>query len=116
MMKRDTAGVSGYHAHLYYDSQTRERAAWIREALGRDFNVRLGRWHDQAIGPHPQAMYQIAFLPDEFARIVPWLMLNRAGLNILVHPETGDDVTDHTQHALWLGNKLALNIEMLRRV
>jgi DOPA 4,5-dioxygenase len=43
-------------------------------------------------------------------------MLNREGLDILIHPETGDDVEDHTNHALWLGEKLELNIEFLRQV
>ena len=43
-------------------------------------------------------------------------MLNREGLDILVHPNTGDDVKDHTDHSLWLGEKLELNIELLRQV
>jgi len=41
-------------------------------------------------------------------------MLHRQELNILVHPETGDDVADHTLHSLWLGEKLELNVEVLR--
>jgi DOPA 4,5-dioxygenase len=42
-------------------------------------------------------------------------MLNREGLDILVHPLTGDDVSDHTRFALWLGDKLELNIDVLRK-
>jgi len=42
-------------------------------------------------------------------------MLYREGLDILVHPETGDDVADHTLHSLWLGEKLELNVEVLRQ-
>lgn len=45
--------------------------------------------------------------------IVPWLMVNRKGLTILVHPETGDDVPDHRDFPLWLGAVLPLNIEYL---
>jgi DOPA 4,5-dioxygenase len=41
-------------------------------------------------------------------------MLHREGLDILVHPETGDDLADHTKHPLWLGQKLELNVEVLR--
>ena len=41
-------------------------------------------------------------------------MLHREELDILVHPETGDDVADHTKHSLWLGEKLQLNVEFLR--
>ena len=108
-----SATITGYHAHIYYDPQSRERASRVRDGLAQ-FNVRLGRWHDQPVGPHPQAMYQIAFAVDEFPRVVPWLMLNRDGLDVLVHPETGDDVADHTAHAMWLGEKLELDVEKLR--
>ena len=108
--------IHGYHAHIYYDSNTRNIAASLREQIERSFKVELGRWREEPVGPHPQAMYQVKFEPEEFARIVPWLMLNRAGLAILVHPETGDDYADHAVNALWLGEKLALNLELLKRL
>jgi DOPA 4,5-dioxygenase len=59
-------------------------------------------------------MYQVAFAVEEFPRLVPWLMLNRRGLSVLVHPLTGDDVADHSAHALWLGPPLPLRLEALR--
>jgi DOPA 4,5-dioxygenase len=37
------------------------------------------------------------------------LALNRNGLAILVHPESGDGLADHTQHALWMGEILEIN-------
>jgi DOPA 4,5-dioxygenase len=107
MMKEDTIEIVGFHAHLYFDNDSRDAAARVREGLAQ-FEVQLGRWHDKPIGPHPQAMYQVAFLPPQFGTVVPWLMLHREELNILVHPETGDDVADHTLHSLWLGEKLEL--------
>lgn len=114
-MTIDEAGAaSGYHAHVYYEPQTREAAELVREGLGREFTVRLGRWHDQPVGPHTRAMYQVLFAADQFGTVVPWLMLNRRGLDVLVHPETGDDLADHTQHALWLGQPLTLRLEALR--
>ncbi|MEG3900334.1 MULTISPECIES: DOPA 4,5-dioxygenase family protein [unclassified Microcoleus] len=112
-MKADTIEIVGFHAHIYFDSDSRDAAARVREGLTQ-FEVQLGRWHDKPIGPHPQAMYQVAFLPEHFGKVVPWLMLHREGLDILVHPETGDDLTDHTEHSLWLGQKLKLNVEVLR--
>jgi aromatic ring-cleaving dioxygenase len=111
----DSAGIQGYHAHIYYDAQTRGVAERLRQALGERFAVRLGRWHDMPVGPHPGAMYQVAFDVAEFPRLVPWLMLNRGGLSVLVHPLTGDDYEDHARFALWLGAPLPLRLEMLRR-
>ena len=106
--------IAGYHAHIYFDPSTRERAVKIREELGAQFAVRLGRIHDRPVGPHPKSMYQIAFPVAQFASVVPWLILNRDGLDVLVHPETGDDVADHSHHAMWLGDKLALDFDVLR--
>ena len=111
----DTAAIEGYHAHVYYDPATRGAAERLRQALGERFRVRLGRWHDVPVGPHPGAMYQVAFDGGEFPRLLPWLMLNRDGLTILVHPLTGDDYEDHARFALWLGTPLPLRLEVLRR-
>jgi DOPA 4,5-dioxygenase len=106
--------IREYHAHIYYDEGTHSAAAEVRAALAERFDVAFGRWRDKPVGPHPKAMYQVAFPPEMFAEFVPWLMFNRRGLTILVHPNTGKDVPDHEDHPLWLGEKLDLNIEMLR--
>src|ERR1700693_4251119 len=106
--------IEDYHAHIYYDADTRDIAAELREDLDYKFTVELGRWHDEPVGPHPQAMYQVKFATKEFTRIVPCLMLKRLRLNILVHPNTGDAHEDHATHALGLGNKLKLLLDVLR--
>ncbi len=113
----EPATIKGYHAHIYYtDAEERAFAGELREAIGREFKVVLGRWRDMPVGPHPTPMYQVAFQPEEFARLVPWLALNHGRLSVLIHPETGDDPTDHSVHALWLGQPLPLDIEFLRRL
>jgi DOPA 4,5-dioxygenase len=111
----DLSRIKGYHAHIYYDRQTRGRAERLRAAIGERFSARLGSWHDEPVGPHPVAMYQVAFGGEEFSSLVPWLMLNCEGLNILVHPLTDDGVADHTCFSAWLGTPLQLRIEVLRR-
>ncbi len=110
----DPGEINGYHAHIYYrDDDERAKAATLREVLSADPEMRMGRWRDEPVGPHPLPMYQVAFPSAEFAKVVPWLMLNRDGLTILVHPETGDDVIDHRDFPLWLGEKLDLRISFL---
>jgi aromatic ring-cleaving dioxygenase len=113
---RDPQEIRGYHAHVYYEPSSRDSAAKLREQLERAFTVEMGRWRDEPVGPHPQAMYQVKFDPAEFPRIVPWLMLNRAGLTILVHPDTGDAYQDHSQNELWLGEKLKLRLDVLKNL
>jgi DOPA 4,5-dioxygenase len=113
----DPATIAGYHAHIYYDpATTRDAAGHLREEIGARFpQTRIGSWHDEPVGPHGVAMYQVVFAVDDFPRLVPWLMLNRGELNVLVHPETGDAYADHTAHALWLGAPQPLRTEILRR-
>jgi aromatic ring-cleaving dioxygenase len=103
-----------YHAHIYYDPATsRGRAERLRERVAAEFpQAKLGRWHDEPVGPHPQSMYQIAFPTQMLESFVPWLMLNRDGLTVLLHPETGNDYSDHTAHAAWFGAVLPLRVEV----
>lgn len=107
------AAIASYHAHIYYDADARDRAARLREAIGARFRVRIGSWHDRPVGPHTKGMFQIAFAVEEFPRLVPWLMLNRDGLSILVHPNTLRPRDDHLVNALWLGEPLPLKEDPL---
>jgi DOPA 4,5-dioxygenase len=113
----DPSIIKHYHAHIYYDpAATRDRAARLRERVAQTFpQATVGRWHDELVGPHLRSMYQVAFPPELLASFLPWLMLNRDGLAILLHPGTGDAYADHTRHAAWLGEVLPLNTEVLRR-
>ncbi len=106
--------ITGFHAHVYYgDGEARKTAAKIRSYTEENFAVTMGRWRDEPVGPHPAPMFQIAFQPDVFDQIVPWLMVNSDGLSVLIHPETGDHIADHRDYALWLGKKLELDISYL---
>lgn len=114
MSETETAEIGGYHAHVYYDADSKERAAHLRAAIEARFAVRMGRWHDRPIGPHPCWSYQVAFGPELFGEIIPWLSLNRDGLVIFTHPETGDEIADHSDHAIWMGEMMRLDMEALR--
>lgn len=61
-------------------------------------------------------MYQVQFATELFASFVPWLALNRRGLAILVHPESGNALADHTDHAIWMGEVLDIKTEVLENL
>lgn len=111
----DPDRIEGYHAHIYYDPVTRAQAERLRHGIGERFTAKLGNWHDEPVGPHPVSMYQVVFAAEAFPVLVPWLMLNRGGLDVLVHPLSGDSLADHTRYAMWLGQVLPLRLEVLRR-
>ena len=67
-----------------------------------------GMWR----GPHPRWSCQLGFAADAFDQVIPWLMLNRQGLTIFTHAETGDHLADHRDHALWMGELLDLDLSI----
>ena len=104
--------IHSYHAHIYFDGPEQRRVAeTLREQIAERFSVLIGRWHDKLVGPHTRSMYQVAFPVAEFARFVPWLMVNRHGLAVLIHPDTGQPRSDHLVHAMWLGEILAICLQ-----
>ena len=107
--------VQGYHAHVYYDADTLPVAERLKDRLAATFSVEIGRFSGAAVGPHPVPQFQIIFKEPEFQSVVPWLMLNREGLDILVHPLTNDMLDDHTVYALWLGTPIDLKLDTLQR-
>ena len=114
MTAYDTAAIQSYHAHVYYDAETKETAARLRAGVEARFDITMGRWHDRPVGPHPCWSYQILFEPALFGELVPWLALNREGLTVFVHPNTGQDLPDHAEYAMWLGESPELNLDALR--
>jgi len=105
--------AASFHAHVYFDPGQREQAVRLRSELDRRLPVLVGRLHDRPIGPHPKAMFQALFPAGHYDEVVTWLERHRSGLDVLVHPETGDDVADHTVNARWLGSRLPLDVSSL---
>ena len=95
--------IKDFHAHVYFDADTLAQARALCEQARDTFGVEMGRVHERPVGPHPDWSCQLAFGPDKFADVVSWLALNRNGLTVFIHPETGDELKDHTEHAMWMG-------------
>lgn len=105
--------ITGYHAHVYFDTASREKARELCEAASRAFHLSVGRMQDRPVGPHPRESCQLAFATEQFAEFIPWLIVNRNGLTIFAHPITGDALKDHTDHVVWLGPSEPLNLSGL---
>jgi len=106
------AAIQDYHAHIYFDADSREPARALREEIEANFNIEMGRWHEKMVGPHPRWSYQVKFRSDAFATLVPWLMLNRRGLTVFLHPNTGRDLEDHRDWPVWMGEMLPLKLSL----
>lgn len=103
-----------YHAHVYYGAATLGKARGVCEAARDAFGLVMGRMHEKPVGPHPDWSCQLLVPHDKFGDVVRWFMLNRDGLNVLIHPETGDHLKDHTEHAVWMGAVRPLDVSMFK--
>jgi aromatic ring-cleaving dioxygenase len=102
--------IKAFHAHLYYtDEAGVEMAKDVAKKASELFEVRVGRFHQKPVGPHPVWSCQLSFAAETFCKIIPWLMLNRESLDVFVHPLTGNEYVDHTQGVSWLGQSYVLD-------
>ncbi len=104
--------IESWHAHVYFDARSRDAAKALRDVLSARFGDRisLGRFHERPVGPHPQWSYQIAFAPSDFADVASWLALNHGALDVFMHPNTGDQLRDHRDSAVWIGRSYELDL------
>ena len=104
--------IVDYHAHVYFDQESIEQARPLIKAAVDTFGVGMGTMNETCVGPHPMWSCELAATPKQFQELLPWLALNRNGLIIFAHPQTGDDLADHRDHGIWLGIGLALDLSI----
>jgi aromatic ring-cleaving dioxygenase len=107
--------IQTYHAHVYFNADTIEQARALCEHASERFGVKMGRVHERPVGPHPDWSCQLAFDHAQLADVTLWLALNRKGLVVFMHPLTGNDLADHTEHAIWMGAVRELDVSMFKR-
>jgi DOPA 4,5-dioxygenase len=108
----DATGISSWHAHVYFDAASRDAAKAFRDVVAAQFGdrVTIGRFHERPVGPHPQWSFQLAFAPAEFSHVAGWLALNHGALDVFMHPNTGDQLRDHRDCAIWIGRSHTLDL------
>ena len=101
--------IRSYHAHIYFDEDTSEKAALLRRWVAERFEVELGDWNLTPRGPHVTPSFYFGFTNDLLHVILPWLQLNSLGLTILLHPNTDDPRADHLYYTAWINRSQPVN-------
>ena len=112
MAEMTEPAIRDFHAHIYYDPAEVEQAKQLAAAVQARFPVAVGHFHLKPVGPHPRGSVQLTVPRDAFGDVAQFLALNRGGLTIFAHAETGDDLADHTRHAIWFGPSEALDLSI----
>jgi aromatic ring-cleaving dioxygenase len=106
--------IENFHAHVYYDPAERADALKLCKAAGERFGVKVGRMHDNPVGPHPRGSCQLTIEKEQLSEVLPWLVLNRGRFTVFTHAQTGNALKDHTQHVIWLGPSETLDLSQFR--
>lgn len=104
--------IRDFHAHIYFDAGEVDRARALGAAAQQRFEVPVGHYHLRPVGPHPRGSVQLTVPAEQFGEVARWLALNRAGLTVFAHANTGDDLADHTEHVIWFGPSEPLNLSI----
>jgi DOPA 4,5-dioxygenase len=109
----EVSRIASWHAHVYFDAPTRGAAWALREDIAAQLGdrVQIGRFHERPVGPHPQWSYQVTIAPADIGEVLGWLALNHGTLDVFVHPNTGDQLRDHRDSAIWIGRSYALDLQ-----
>ena len=111
-------GKNPFDIHVYFKPDEAALAATLKTRLLERFNwLKEGRWNDSAsrVSPHPLPMFELfggetksIFKVNE---VIEWLDGKRGGLSVLIHPNTTDGhVKDHSIHAVWVGQPVAVRL------
>ncbi len=119
MWNKEAASIKGYHIHIYTPSPFDSFDARLMiDALEKLFPEHVKGVYDvKVVGPHTQKNIEVDITSEGFAEVVQWLQMNNpANLSVLVHPDTGDDIRDHLQAAMWIGHETPMNMEFFDRL
>ena len=104
--------IRDFHAHLYFDPDEVELARAVARQAQQLFDVPVGHFHVRPVGPHPRGSVQLTVTTDKFGEVAQWVALNRRGLTVFAHAETGNDLADHTEHVIWFGPSEQLDLSI----
>ena len=104
-----------YHAHVYYDAEQVAFATELHRRARQDLGELATIWPMRMtpVGPHYAPMFEIEFPHDSREPVLDWVQAHHGPLPVMLHPETGNVLDDHRDHAVWLGRNLGVNLAVL---
>ena len=122
---------TGFDIHVVFSTDQTERALTLYQNFLSFLTKHKISFHNQKVfhqpvGPWPLPMWQVILstnpkIHEELGRCISWFMLNRDGFSVMIHPNTeqvenkGGAYEDHSQHHLWLGTPITLNMAIFTR-
>ena len=106
--------IKTYHFHIYFEELGSPALDKMTAKLKQKSGIAIGRVHNRPIGPHPIGSCQISVPKEMFEEILQFFLRERDGLTIFIHPLSGDDYVDHTDHVIWIGDPYPLKTDFFK--
>lgn len=103
-----------YHFHIYFESTDLSKFQDLVKDLEQIDHLGIGKIWNRPVGPHPVCSCQITVFPNYFQEMLEWFLQNRQGLSVFTHAVSGDDLKDHTDYVMWIGEPYKLNLDFFR--
>ena len=105
-----------YHIHIYFSEDSINEIQTLQKAIKACLNDKIifDEIHNSPVGPHPMPQVLYLLYKDNFTEVIEWLNKNTNGFNILIHPNTGDALWDHTEGYIWIGQPQTLKTEIFK--
>ncbi|QUJ69224.1 4,5-dioxygenase (plasmid) [Photobacterium sp. GJ3] len=105
-----------FHAHVYFELSQQTLAEQVRQQIiaeRPDDILAIFSLVPRRVGPHDMPMFELHFA-DNRTGLIEWLDQHRAGLSVLIHPVSANELADHTVNALWLGKQLPVHTDIFK--
>jgi aromatic ring-cleaving dioxygenase len=109
-------GMKRFHIHVYFEPDSLESARVLAERARLTNLFEFVEIHEQPIGPHPTGMIEAHFGDQSYISVLDWVEAHLGVFSALIHQDTGDDFSDHTEGARWLGKELPLNFDFFELI
>lgn len=117
-LKMMPMNIKNYHFHLYYelnDLEIEKATSILQKLRTEKEEMPIGRIWEKPVGPHPIGSCQVTVKNEHFREMIEWFLKNRKGLSLFIHPNTGNDLADHTEHTIWLGHEFTLKTDLFHK-
>ena len=64
-----------FHAHIYYEQSTFEKAKTLVDKAYDQEGVTVGRMHEKPVGPHPVWSCQLLFHREQLTNMMIWFLV-----------------------------------------
>ncbi len=108
--------IQTYHAHIYFTPDEMATAAQVREDIIKHLPqlTYTGQLIPISIGPHPLPMFEMHIPAGTINFALATIDKLRKEFSVLIHPVQTNELEAHTNAARWLGEKLPLNLNVLK--